>query len=110
MSKTCDFYMECAERGIFPLESDKPRPTGVRLRQFTTTDFYGKPMIVTGIGVSDCINWWNAKPNREVPVPTGMREFLEDFAGCQRCHDCGCVGRSHYFVETGDETLCVDCA
>ena len=26
------------------------------------------------------------------------------------CDDCGCTGQPHYFVNTGSETLCVDCA
>ena len=28
----------------------------------------------------------------------------------QCCNDCGCTGQPHYFVNTGAETLCVDCA
>ena len=110
MSKTCDFYLECAEHGIFPVEADKPRPAGVRLRQFTTRDYRGEPMVVTGVGTADAINWWNAKHDREVPAPAGMREWREDVAGCPCCDDCGCVGQPHYFVNTGAETLCVDCA
>jgi hypothetical protein len=26
------------------------------------------------------------------------------------CGNCGCTGQPHYFVNTGAETLCVDCA
>jgi hypothetical protein len=25
------------------------------------------------------------------------------------CNQCGCTGQRHYFVNTGSETLCVDC-
>lgn len=110
MSRVCDFYIECAEHGIFPLESDKPRPAGVTLRQFTTSDYRGEPMVVTGVSTADAIDWWNAHHDREVPAPGGLREWLEDFAGCERCDDCGAVGRTHHFVNTGAETLCIDCA
>lgn len=110
MSRVCDFYIECAEHGIFPLEADKPRPTGMTLRQFTTSDYHGEPMIVTGIGTADAVRWWNARHDREVPAPVGLREWLEHFAGCERCDDCGAVGQPHYFVDTGAETLCIDCA
>ena len=27
-----------------------------------------------------------------------------------QCNDCGCTGQPHYFVNTGAETLCIDCA
>ena len=27
-----------------------------------------------------------------------------------QCNACGCTGQPHYFVWTGGETLCVDCA
>lgn len=111
MSKTCDFYIECAEQGIFPLEADRPRPAGVKLRQFTTIDYLGQPMVVTGVGTADAIQWWNAKHDREVPAPAGLLEWLTDFAGCGHCDDCGCVGRPHYFAMSGHgERLCVDCA
>ena len=109
MSRVCDFYIECAEQGIFPLEADKPRPAGVALRQFTTSDYSGEPMVVTGITTADAIAWWNAKHDREAPAPVGLLEWLEDFAGCERCDACGLVGRPHYFVNAGAETLCVDC-
>ena len=111
MSKTCDFYIECAEQGIFPLEADRPRPAGVKLRQFTTSDYLGQPMVVTGVGTADAIKWWNAKHDREVPAPAGLLEWLTDFAGCGHCDDCGCVGRPHYFAMSGHgERFCVDCA
>lgn len=108
MSAVCDFYIECSERGIFPLERDKPRPAGVRLRMFYATNRWGSRFRVTGVSVADAINWWNDRP---IPAPKGMREFLEDFCDCPRCPECGQIGRSHYFVATYDgEQMCVDCA
>lgn len=105
------FYMDCAENGIFPLESSKPRPSGVRLQSRWMRTGLGDCFCVTGISVADAIKWWNAKPDREVPAPTGLREFLTDFAGCEHCDDCGCVGNPHCFVVSGHgERFCDDCA
>jgi hypothetical protein len=110
MSAVCDFYIECSERGIFPLERNVPRPAGVKLRAFTTVTRFGERMRVTGIGLADAIRWWNAHHDREVPAPAGLREFLEDFAGCLRCDECGQVGLAHYFVRSSHgETFCMDC-
>jgi len=107
MSAVCDFYIGCSERGIFPLEQSVPRPAGVKLRAFETVTRFGERMRVTGIGIADAIRWSN---DREVPAPAGMREFLEDFAGCLWCDDCGQIGLAHYFVRSRhDETFCMDC-
>lgn len=38
-----------------------------------------------------------------------IKNFVECFGGFWRCNDCGRHGRSHYFVDTGAEILCVDC-
>ena len=111
MSAIADFYMECAERGVFPLEADKPRPAGMRLRTIYTLLRTGRRMRVTGISTSDAIEWWNKWRNgdRAVPAPPGMREWLEDFAGCERC-GCGTVARPFYFADTLDgERVCLDC-
>jgi hypothetical protein len=111
MSAVCDFYIECSQRGIFPLERNVPRPAGVKLRAFTTVTRFGERMRVTGIGLADAIRWWNAHHDREVPVPAGLREFLEDFAGCLRCDDCGQIGLAWFFpVICSPERLCADCA
>lgn len=113
MSKTSEYYADCAERGVFPLldiDLLLARPDGVKLRQFTTRDYRGHSWVVTGIGTADAISWWNSGQGREVLDSAGLPEWLEDFAGCERCNDCGCVGQPHYFIDTGAETLCVECA
>lgn len=111
MSAVCDFYIECGERGIFPLEASTPRPAGVRLRVFWAKTRWGERFRVTGINVADAIDWWNAGHDREVPAPVGLREFLVDFAECRQCDACGKIGRSTYFpIINSPEELCVDCA
>ena len=44
----------------------------------------------------------------------GLAAALEDCRGYlgiigRRCAECGTTGQRHYFVNTGSETLCVDC-
>lgn len=107
MSATADFYADCAERGVFPLEADKPRPAGMRLRTIYVPLRTGRRMRVTGVATADAIEWWNG--DRAVPVPAGMIEWLEHFAGCERC-GCGTVARKVYFANTLDgERVCLDC-
>lgn len=40
-------------------------------------------------------------------IPGG--KVVEITEAC-RCADCGCTGQPHFFVNTGAEVLCVDCA
>ena len=111
MSAVCDFYIECSERGVFPLEASVPRPGGVKLRAFWTKNRWGERFRVTGISVRDAIKWWNAGHDREVPAPAGMKDFLTCFCECELCDACGTVGRRHYFpIINSPEILCVDCA
>jgi len=111
MSAVCDFYIECSERGVFPLEASKPRPAGMKLRVFYAKTRSGERFRVTGINVADAIKWWNAGHDREVPAPVGMREFLLDFCDLNQCDACGQIGRPHYFpIINSPEELCADCA
>jgi len=85
MASLKNYYMEYAERGLFPLEDG------------TTTTIY------------NLIEWLN-DPAAEPPAPDDAAAFLDFFVpGVERCNDCGRHGYSHYFVNTGSETLCVDC-
>ena len=111
MSAVCDFYIECGERGVFPMEASKPRPAGVKLRTFYAKTRWGEKFRVTGISIADAIDWWNAGHDREVPAPEGMREFLTDFTDCKRCDCCGQIARPYYFpILCSPEQLCCDCA
>lgn len=45
----------------------------------------------------------------------GLAAALEDCRGYlgiigRRCDECGCTGQRHFFVSSGRETFCVDCA
>jgi hypothetical protein len=111
MSAVCDFYIECGERGLFPLEASKPRPAGVALKVFYAKTRWGERFRVTGIRVADAIDWWNQLSDREVPAPQGMREFLIDFTDCRQCDCCGQIARPYYFpIICSPEQLCCDCA
>jgi hypothetical protein len=44
---------------------------------------------------------------------SALCEVAAGRAACQQrlaCNCCGCTGQPHFFVDTGAETLCVDCA
>lgn len=109
MSAVCDFYIECSERGIFPLEASAVRPSGVQLKTIYVKNRDGSRMRVTGISVREAIKWIN---KRDIPVPVGMIDFLECFADCDRCDGCGCVDRSDHFFFNPEfaERFCSECA
>ena len=86
MSKTCDFYVECAEKKFFPLERSDTRPAWAKLKHHWMHGWSGC-FCVTGISVENAIAWANSG----MPTPAGMAEFLADFAGVSRCDECGLV-------------------
>ena len=109
MSAVCDFYIECAEKDCVPIEryrdTEMP-PTRFSLKNVPVQTRRGGVRLVTGICVADAIAWANSGD-----APAYVVSFLETFAGCGVCADCGCVGQPHYFVTSLDgENLCVDCA
>jgi hypothetical protein len=105
MSAICDFYIECSEKNLCPVEDRTAIPPPYKRKRIVVENRWGDPIEVDGVSVADAIRWCNS----DLPLPGGMREFLRDFAGCERCDTCGATGYSHYFVYTG-ETLCPDCS
>ena len=87
MASLKSYYMEHAERGLFPLQDG------------TTTT------------ISNLIEWLN-DPAAEPAAPDDAAAFLDFFVpAVKKCNDCGRHGYSHAFAftGTGTETLCVDC-
>lgn len=104
MSAVCDFYIDCASRGLCPVAGLDPLPAGIVRRTITVESRRGEPVAVEGIDVEDAVILANAGT-----APDGVREFLATFCGYRSCHDCGCVAGSWYFVNCGDAIRCVDC-
>lgn len=102
MSATKDFYFECAENGVYPVDETRSTiPAWAKRRSFEATARDGSTFLVTGISVSDACSLWNS----------GWREqdigfFLSCFCGFSQCPHCGRVGHGHFFVGQS----CVDCA
>ena len=106
MSQICDFYLECAERGVCPVFESDTIPAGIVRRSITVENRRGEPIAVEGIDIEDAALWVNGGT-----APEGVREFLEMFAGYQTCPECRCLARSWYFVvPCGGEALCLECA
>lgn len=109
MGAVCDFYIECAEKDCVPIEryrdTEMP-PTRFSLKNVSVQTRRGSVRLVTGISVADAIEWANSGD-----APAYVASFLETFAWCEVCAECGCVGQPHYFAMSGHgERFCVDCA
>lgn len=82
MSATADFYQECADNDIVPLDRSTDCPDKYP-RKHATIEARRGPVDVTGISIVDALHWANDG------APRWVVDFLACFHDAEECEDCG---------------------
>jgi len=112
-----DAMIGCWEAGAVPVEMEEVRgwrAAGhvVPLVWVPATNWQGKTIRLPAVAVEVAERL--AASLEDEQAREGLAAAVADCRGYlgvigRRCHSCGCCGQPHYFVNTGAETLCVDC-
>ena len=118
MSRLTDAMIGCWEAGAVLVEIEEVRAWraaghAVPLVWVPATNWQGKTIRLPAVAVEVAERLAGSLEDEQaregVAAALGdYRSYMGVIGRC--CADCGCTGQPHFFVNTGAETLCIDCA